>query len=302
MGFIGRNLIEEFRQKNNYDQITVIDDYSNASKIPIDKRSLNIINSDYNKKKTVNVVKNIPGKKIFYFLAGETRVADSLKRPIDFVKANILKPCEFVASACSEKDKFILITTAGALFDGKSIIKEKSIPNPKNVYGATKLSEEIMLSKLCEQKNINFCKVRMTNVYGIFSDRKKSAIHDFTRKILKNEKLIINGDGEQKRDFIYSKDVANIIYNAAISKTSFDKTIYAASGKSYSINEVITYLSALTKMSVKVAYKKSLKLIKTEPRVISVDKKIINRKIKSVSLNQGLKETINFYVKYGKDY
>ena len=86
--------------------------------------------------------------RIFVFLAGETRVAESKDRPLDFIDANISAPSRFVMQAVQPGDHFILISTAGALFDGTFEVSVDSPYCPKNFYGATKAAEEMILEKL----------------------------------------------------------------------------------------------------------------------------------------------------------
>ena len=58
--------------------------------------------------------------------------------------------------------------------------------------------------------------------------------------------LTIVGDGEQRRDYIYVKDVANANVMAAISNPDDDaygQVYNVGSGKNYSVNEIASFIS-----------------------------------------------------------
>ena len=81
---------------------------------------------------------------MFVFLAGETRVAESKDRPLDFIDANITETACFVMQAVQPGDRFILISTAGALFDSTLEVNVNSACCPKKFYSATKAAQDII--------------------------------------------------------------------------------------------------------------------------------------------------------------
>ncbi len=296
LGFVGRNIIDVLAQKDE-ENILIIDNLKNAVD-GFEYISHQQIHDDLSSAKVFECINNIKEKKIFIFLAGETRVADSLSRPLDFIEENISKPAKFVSNCVGQGDVFILISTAGALFSGEEFISEKSIPNPKNFYGASKLAEENILEKLVSASKAIFKVIRMTNVYGRYSDNKSSAIHAFIRASLNNTKIFVNGDGNQTRDFIFSEDVANGIVNMAINHNKFENTYYfLGSGSSYSINEIINTINNISEGKIICEYRESKELIATEPRNVVIDKNslYLNSEDELTNLLHGLKETRKYY-------
>src|SRR4029077_4885894 len=55
------------------------------------------------------------------------------------------------------------------------------------------------------------CALRFSNAYGPFSLHKKSIVATWLRAALGEEPLVIHGDGEQTRDFVYAGDLAAAI-------------------------------------------------------------------------------------------
>ena len=60
----------------------------------------------------------------------------------------------------------------------------------------------------------------------------------FINKLLKNEPLTVFGDGEQKRDFVYVKDVAKATV-LAMEKDIGSQKINVGSGKVFSVNDFV---------------------------------------------------------------
>jgi len=58
---------------------------------------------------------------------------------------------------------------------------------------------------------LNYTALRLANIYGPRQNSKGEAgvIAIFCNKMLKNEEVMINGDGKQTRDFVFVDDVVN---------------------------------------------------------------------------------------------
>ena len=77
-------------------------------------------------------------------------------------------------------------------------------------------------------------------------DRYAPVIGIFLRQLASGEKLTIVGDGEQRRDFIYVKDVARANIMAAISNAddeAYGQVYNVGSGKNYSVNDIASFIS-----------------------------------------------------------
>lgn len=84
-----------------------------------------------------------------------------------------------------------------------------AVKHPKSsTYAFTKATCEIEALRL-NKLGANIKCLRFTNVYGgeYYLQQKNSVIAKFIKAKLKDECLIINGDGEQRRDFIHVEDI-----------------------------------------------------------------------------------------------
>ncbi|TDL81569.1 NAD(P)-dependent oxidoreductase [Palleronia sediminis] len=301
-GFVGRNILEAIADDPSFEGLSpaVIDDLSNAAP-GHETLDLPFFAGDYQSGGALEFADGMKDEgRIFVFLAGETRVAESKDRPMDFIEANITAPSQFVMRAVRPGDHFILISTAGALFDGTFEVRTSSAYCPKNFYGATKAAEELILEKLVELRGGSFSVIRMTNVYGRHSEKKKSAIHAFTRAVLSGDKVFVNGDGRQSRDFIYSGDVGRGIATLARRLRDgepTDRVNMLGAGESTSLMDVVEAIEAAAGKSLNYEKVPAADLLATEPRDVIASGEDVRVLLGDgiTPLHEGIRRTYDFY-------
>ncbi|XDA98115.1 NAD-dependent epimerase/dehydratase family protein [Sulfitobacter sp. LCG007] len=303
-GFVGRNIIECVTSGSEFEALSpvVIDDLSNPAP-GHETLGLPAHLGSYDDAGALDFLQGIDtpeGGRVFVFLAGETRVAESKDRPLDFIDANIAAPARFVMEAVRPGDRFILVSTAGALFDGTFEVSVDSPYCPKNFYGATKAAEEMILEKLVTLRGGSFRVVRLTNVFGRYSDNKKSAIHAFTRAAIRGESVFINGDGQQSRDFIYAGDVGYGIATLARKLAAGEETApvnMLGAGHSTTLMDVVHAIEEATGKAL--AYEKipAKELLATEPRDVIANprdvKVLLGERI--TPFVEGIRQTYDYY-------
>ena len=102
-------------------------------------------------------------------------------------------------------------------------------------YGLSKLTAE----KYIQLSGINYIIFRYANVYGLRQNAQGEAgvISIFSDKVKNNQVVEIDGDGEQTRDFLHVKDVAEANLKA-IQSNIFNEIINISTNTSISINEL----------------------------------------------------------------
>ena len=305
-GFVGRNILEALEADKTFSELApvVIDDLSNACPGYESVDAPNHIGPYQDDPATEFLSDLDHGPRSFIFLAGETRVAESKDRPMDFISANITEPSRFVLANVRFGDHFILVSTAGALFDGTFEVSVSSPYCPKNFYGATKAAEEMVLEKLVKMRGGVFSVVRMTNVYGRYSDRKKSAIHAFTRAAIAGAEVTVNGDGKQTRDFIYAGDVGRGIATLTERARRGDATEpinMLGSGESVALMDVVAAIEKASGRPLRRQRIEAAELIATEPRdvIASPDDVRVLLGDTITPFEEGIKRTYAYYAKLG---
>lgn len=305
-GFVGRNIIAAVQADTAFAALApaVIDDLSNPAP-GHDDLDLPVHIGSYQEEPAVAFADNQTtpqsgGGRIFVFLAGETRVAESRDRPLDFIEANVVAPSRFVLQAVQPGDHFVLISTAGALFDGSKPVSVDSPVCPKNFYGATKASEELLLKQLVQLRGGRFSVVRLTNVFGPHSDAKKSAVHAFVRASLAGNTVTVNGDGGQSRDFIYAGDVGYgvaTLANRLRQGQDVPDICMLGSGVSTTLMDVVDAVSRVAGKPLPYTRVAATDLLATEPRDVIADPDDVRVLLgdKITSFDAGLDMTMAYY-------
>jgi len=132
---------------------------------------------------------------------------------------------------------------------------EDSQTKPTNNYGKSMVDFEKFLTNFARTNRVNCINLRYSNVYGTYEcykNNKASMIHQLIYKFSKNEKPRIFKDGEQKRDWVYVKDVIDA--NILASNYQKSDTFNIGSGESISFNSLIVILNKKTGKGIQPEY------------------------------------------------
>ena len=206
--------------------------------------------------------------------------------------------CKNLASLFIHKKIQKFIQVGSSIEYGK--LKSPQVENKKNnqltysVYGKAKLLSTKFLIGLYEKYNFPVTIIRLYLVYGPKQDTNR-VIPITIKNALKNKKFDCSS-GRQLRDFIFIDDVINAIIKILKNKKTNGEILNIGSNKPIRIRELIHKICYLVG-SGKPIFGKIL-MRKDEIMVLYPNtnkaKKILNWRPK-ISLNIGLKKTINFY-------
>ena len=162
-----------------------------------------------------------------------------------------------VLEAClGNKVKKVIFASSSEVYGEpkKNPISEKFQTQGKTIYGISKLMGEEYCKSYNQKHNLNFTILRYFNTYGIYQ-QKKFVIQNFVHDSINRNKITINGDGSQKRSYMYVSDAAEATIAAAFSKKTDNKIFNVGNGKN-----PIT-LRELSKIVKKILKNKNIKII-----------------------------------------
>lgn len=234
-----------------------------------------------------------------HHLAGFVSVPESIEKPKECYDINVNGLINVLDASKEYGIKKIVFSSSAAIY-GENPISPKTVrlnPNPKSPYAETKLEGESLLKLYNENEGVGATSLRYFNVFGQRQDPNSqyaAAIPIFIEKALKNEQIVIYGDGEQTRDFIFVKDVvlANIL---AATNEKVNGVFNVASGKAITINEIAKIVIDELQSRSKIVYEKerpgdikhSLASIKETEEQLAYHPEY--------DLMEGLKETIKYF-------
>jgi len=222
-GFIGVNLLEYLLANTNW-QINVLDNLSASSLENFNQvtssftKRVVFLKGDIRNKNDVN--KAIAGCDLVVNLAAQTGVIPSQKNPLEDAEINVMGLINLLEASCQGVKRLIHASSAAPLGDQEMPMHEKRVPQPLSPYGASKLAGEAYCSAFAGSYGLNTVILRFSNVYGPFSGSKGSVIPKFVKSILEKRPVVIYGDGEQTRDFVYVQDICQAIYLALVKEIS----------------------------------------------------------------------------------
>lgn len=183
-------------------------------------------------------IKRIPRVDKVFHLAALARIPESIKDPIKSNQTNVDGTLH-VLEYCKEHSAKIVFSSTCALYaqqEGK--IAETSPLDPLNPYAIQKMQAEQYILWYWRQWQIPFTVFRYFNVFGerqLTDGAYAAVVGIFQDQKAKKQPLTIVGDGEQRRDFVYVKDVAK----ANVMLSDLAMGVYnIGSGKNYSVNEL----------------------------------------------------------------
>ena len=189
--------------------------------------------------------------------AAYVSVPESMDKPTDYIENNVTGTAR-VVHECSRVNARLIYLSSAAVYGNpvKLPIPEDHPINPQSPYGLSKYLGELVVRQFSKIYGLRYVILRLFNVYGPGQNSAYAGvISSFIERALRNEPLIIYGDGEQTRDFIYVNDVAEVILKI-IESDLFDNEIYnVGTGKPTSINELAgIVMEILGKRNLKVIY------------------------------------------------
>jgi UDP-glucose 4-epimerase len=156
-------------------------------------------------------------------------------------------------------------------------IKETTQVQPSSYYGIAKYTSEVFLKKVFEQQEQSSLVIlRPALVYGPDEQESFYGPCGFIRTALKGEKILLWGDGDELREFLFINDLVEAV--AGLIFHEFSGTVNIVSGKSYSFKEIINFISIFlptlefvckprTRLKVDQGYDNSL-LMKLLPNLV----------------------------------
>jgi UDP-glucose 4-epimerase len=243
-GFIGSHIVEQFHAS---DSVTVLDSFRSGFRHNLDGFQVRIVEGSVTDRALVQSL--MPGVDYVFHLAALVSVPESMEKPGEAVAINVQGTLNILEAARAEHVKKVVISSSAAIYgDNPTVPKvETMLPEPRSPYAITKLDDEYYGRMFTEDFGLPVVALRYFNVFGPRQNPRSqyaAAVPIFIDRCLKGEELLIYGDGEQTRDFVYVKDVAAA--NALAARSPATGVFNIACGQSMSINTLASMLKSLT--------------------------------------------------------
>jgi len=298
-GFIGSHLVDRILSEGH--EVVVIDDLSqgrleNVSR-HLNNDSFKFIEADIREFARVEAI--VKDADAIFHEAAVVSATKSLEDPAYTNGVNVAGTFNLLkASLNSKVKKFIYASSCAVYGEAESPQSEESPTSPRSPYAVTKIAAENYCKVFNRLYGLEAIPLRYFNVYGSRQSYGpySGVITKFIDRLIRGEPPVINGDGEQTRDFVNVSDIveANML---ALERTGLPSDpINIGTGTATSIKDLANLL-------IDITGRKHLKPAFDQPRIggirhscadISRAKRALGYDPK-ISLKEGLVKLLNDY-------
>jgi UDP-glucose 4-epimerase len=276
-GFIGSHVVEKLL-KDGY-EVNVLDNLSsgNLDNLDLANPSLNFFQGDI--RNQMAVLNSLEGCDSIVHLAAIVSVEESIRNPRNSKSVNIDGTFNVLLCGIEKGINKFLHASSAAVYgdtDSNAKISEVNEIKPISPYGLEKHIGEKFVSFYCKDNRVGFINMRFFNVFGPRQNPNSSyagVYSIFSEAAMTGKNLTIQGNGEQSRDFIPVRKVAE--YISMLIESSFNGVVNIGTGRETTIIELAK--------SINKKYGNKSKIIYAPPRTGDIKKSVANiERIKGV--------------------
>ena len=185
-------------------------------------------------------------------LAAKVSVPESINFPRDYNDVNVGGTVALMeAIRVSGQVKRIVFASSGAVYGEQrhQPIAEAAISQPKSPYAVSKLAAEHYIRTLGALTQVETVILRIFNAYGpgqVIPPSNAPVVPLYLRQAVRGGSLVLHGNGEQSRDFIYIDDVVEAMVQACAVKNLDEAIINVGSGQETTIHELVALIAKVT--------------------------------------------------------
>ena len=194
-----------------------------------------------------------------YHLAARVLVAESILYPREYNAANVGGTVSLMEAMRDVGVGRVVLISSGAVYGDHAVqpLREDSSPDPHSPYAVSKLAAEFYVRTIGDLWGIETVSLRVFNAYGPGQHLPAShppVIPNFLRQAVRNGTLVVHGDGNQTRDYVFVDDVVNAMVSAATAPTVDRSVINVGSGTETSLRELVNLVLKVANSNAEVIY------------------------------------------------
>ncbi len=214
-GFVGSHVVDHLLDDGH--AVTVVDDLSAGRAEMVSPRA-GLEVCDIRSADLAAVVAAAAPAAVVH-LAAQAAVSRSVADPLFDASVNFIGTINLLEAACRVGVRTVVYTSTGGAGYGDTDV----VPTPENhptyptsPYGVSKIAAERYVECWAGLIGARAVVLRLANVYGPRQNPHGEAgvVAIFSRRLVAGEPCVVNGDGEQTRDFVYVGDVADAVSRA----------------------------------------------------------------------------------------
>lgn len=299
-GFIGRNMVEYFSKKDEFEVHAV------RFNRP-EYEAKNVIWHKCDLRNPESIDKLIPGFDIIIQAAATTSGAkDIVTKPYIHVTDNAVMNSYLFRSAFENKVKHVIFFSCTVMYQSSDkALKENDFDANQDLHpryfgvGNTKIYIEKMCDFYSRIGETKFTAIRHSNIYGPHDKFDLERSHFFgatiTKVMLAKDKFSVWGTGEEERDLLHADDLNSFVSLAIKNQKEKYRLYNCGAGKAESVINVVKKIVAAAEKNLEITHDLSMPSIKTSLFLdCSLAKSELGWEAK-IKLEDGIKETISWW-------
>lgn len=193
----------------------------------------------------------LQGVDCVYHLAARVIVPESILYPREYNLVNVGGTVTLMEAMRDVGVKRVVFISSGTIYGNQrnQPMKETLRPQPRSPYAVSKLAAEYYIRTIGNLWKIETVVLRVFNAYGPgqrLPPTHAPVIPYCINQALDNGTIVIHGEGNQTRDYVFVDDVVNAAMRASF-KTDINRLIInVGSGKETSVNEIARTVTELS--------------------------------------------------------
>jgi UDP-glucose 4-epimerase len=232
-----------------------------------------------------------------YHFAARVSVQESMLYPREYNATNVGGTVSLMEAMRDVGVGRVILASSGAVYgdQNEQPLKETAIPDPHSPYAVSKISAEHYVRTIGKLWGMETVCLRIFNAYGPGQHLPAShppVVPHFLRQALRGGTVVVHGDGEQTRDYVYVDDVVSAMVAAATAPKINGLVINVGSGRETSIRELVRKVGDVVGRDVDVLYNVTTSGGVSRMRAdLTLAAKKLNYK-PSIKLDEGLRLTL----------
>ena len=297
-GFIGSNIVREALVRGI--RVRILDNFSTGhwSNLADIRNEIEIVEGDI---RSYHIVRNaMEGVEVVFHQGALPSVPRSIADPITTNEVNVTGTLNILHAALDAGCRRVLFASSSSIYgDAPEQVKTEGLHvRPLSPYAVSKLAGEKYMHVFHHIYGLETVALRYFNVFGPYQDPDSpysAVIPLFIRACMEGQRPLINGDGQQSRDFTYIANVVHANLLAADSKAASGMMMNIACGDSITVNHLANAIGGLTdRMDIKPSHRpERIGDVKHSRADISLARRLLGYE-PVTSFEEGLEDTVSF--------
>jgi UDP-glucose 4-epimerase len=253
-GFLGSHLANQLAREGH--QVRGLDDLSTGDPQVLDP-GIHFTRGDVNDRpKLWTLLQEVD---CVYHLAARVSVPESILYPREYNASNVGGTVSLMEAMRDVGIRRVVLASSGAIYGDQDIqpLTEGQTPRPQSPYAVSKLAAEYYVRTIGNLWGIETVCLRIFNAYGPGQHLPPSnppVVPYFLRQATRNGTLVVHGDGQQTRDYVYVDDVTAAMIAAATAPDVNGLVINIGSGVETSLRSLVKLVFDVTGSRANVVY------------------------------------------------